>query len=220
VTERYEQRALMVPPDAIEIVLVRHGASAAAVPGESFELLEGHANPELSSVGREQALRVAGRLEREPLQALYTSRLIRTVETASPLAERLGLEPAAIADLDEVHLGDWEGGEFRIRGHRGDPEFLRVLQEERWDVIPNAESSQALAERVRRGIDRIIGAAGTGATVAAFLHGGVIGEVCRQATQSRPFAFIHADNCSISRLVVLGNGRWLLRSFNDTAHLA
>ena len=39
------------------------------------------------------------------------------------------------------------------------------------------------------------------------------------ATDSRPFAFIHSDNCSITRLVVLGDGRWLLRSFNDTAHL-
>jgi 2,3-bisphosphoglycerate-dependent phosphoglycerate mutase len=51
------------------------------------------------------------------------------------------------------------------------------------------------------------------------LHGGVIGEICRQATRSRPFAFVHADNCSISRLVVLPGGRQLLRSFNDTAHL-
>jgi 2,3-bisphosphoglycerate-dependent phosphoglycerate mutase len=48
----------------------------------------------------------------------------------------------------------------------------------------------------------------------------VIGEVCRQATESRPFAFIHADNGSLSRLVILPGGRWLLRSFNDTAHLA
>jgi probable phosphoglycerate mutase len=47
----------------------------------------------------------------------------------------------------------------------------------------------------------------------------VIGEICRQATQSRPFAFVHADNCSITRLVVLADGRWLLRSFNDVAHL-
>jgi 2,3-bisphosphoglycerate-dependent phosphoglycerate mutase len=48
----------------------------------------------------------------------------------------------------------------------------------------------------------------------------VIGEICRQATSSRPFAFVHADNASLSRLVVFGDRRWLLRSFNDTAHLA
>jgi 2,3-bisphosphoglycerate-dependent phosphoglycerate mutase len=39
------------------------------------------------------------------------------------------------------------------------------------------------------------------------------------ATSSRPFAFIHADNGSISRLVVHPDGTWLLRSFNETRHL-
>ena len=50
-------------------------------------------------------------------------------------------------------------------------------------------------------------------------HGGVIAEICRQATASRPFAFVHADNCSISRVVVFADGRRMLRSFNDTNHL-
>ena len=218
--ERYEQRAFVVPPDATEIVLVRHGASQDAVPGEPFELLEGHADPALSPVGEQQAQKVAERLADEPLQAIYTSRLTRTVQTAGPLAERLGLQPTALPELNEVKLGDWEGGEFRIRGYRGDPLFFRVLEEERWDVIPNGESNEALGERVRTGIERMVAEAGTGVSVAAFVHGGVIGELCRQATESRPFAFVHADNCSVSRLIVLGNGRWLLRSFNDTSHLA
>jgi hypothetical protein len=47
----------------------------------------------------------------------------------------------------------------------------------------------------------------------------VIGELCHQATSSRPFAFAHSDNASITRLVVFPGGRWLLRSFNDIAHL-
>ncbi|MDQ3630349.1 MAG: histidine phosphatase family protein, partial [Actinomycetota bacterium] len=61
-------------------------------------------------------------------------------------------------------------------------------------------------------------ASGSG-TAVAVVHGGVVGELCRQATDSRPFAFIHADNGSITRLVVLGGGGLLLRSFNDTSHL-
>ena len=56
--------------------------------------------------------------------------------------------------------------------------------------------------------------------VAAIVHGGVIGEVCRQATGSRPFAFVHSDNGSFTRLIVSAEGGWLLRSFNETAHLA
>ena len=56
--------------------------------------------------------------------------------------------------------------------------------------------------------------------VAAIVHGGVIGEICRQATGSRPFAFVHSDNGSFTRLIVSPDGGWLLRSFNETAHLA
>ena len=59
-----------------------------------------------------------------------------------------------------------------------------------------------------------------GATSVAVVHGGVIGELARQATRSRPFAFVHADNASITRLVAFADGRRLLRSFNDTAHLS
>ena len=87
-------------------------------------------------------------------------------------------------------------------------------------MIPGAETMESFALRVRAGIDAVVAAAGPDATVAAIVHGGVIGEVCRQATDSRPFAFVHDDNASLSRLVVLPGGRWLLRSFNDTAHLA
>ena len=77
-----------------------------------------------------------------------------------------------------------------------------------------------LAERVGRGLDAMLAAIGPGATGAAVLHGGVIGELCRQVTRSRPFAFIHADNGSITRVVAFATGHRLLRSFNDTAHLA
>jgi 2,3-bisphosphoglycerate-dependent phosphoglycerate mutase len=125
-----------------------------------------------------------------------------------------------VPELREVHLGEWEGGEYRIRMAEGDPLALRALAEERWELIPGAESGAALAARVRAGVDAIVARLGAGATGAAILHGGVIGEICRQATSSRPFAFVHADNASLSRLVVFGDGRWLLRSFNDTAHLA
>ncbi len=96
---------------------------------------------------------------------------------------------------------------------------MRVLIEERWDLIPNAEPAEEVAERVRAGIARLVEGIGAGRSGAAVVHGGIIGEICRQATGSRPFAFLHADNTSISRLVVFGDGRWLLRTFNDVAHL-
>lgn len=199
---------------------MRHGASQPAVPGEPFPLLDGHGNPALSAEGEEQAIYVAERLATEPLTGVFVTTLQRTAQTAEPLAAVLGVEPVVVPELREVFLGEWDGGEFRIRTAEGDPIAIQAVLEERWEVIPGAETMEAFATRVRTGIETVAAAAGRDTTVAAIVHGGVIGEVCRQATESRPFAFIHADNGSLTRLVILPGGRWLLRSFNDTAHLA
>jgi probable phosphoglycerate mutase len=219
VSDRYPQRPFTPPPDATEVLLVRHGASQAAVPGERFELVEGHADPPLSEQGEAQALAVCERLEAEDPDALFVTPLQRTSQTAAELVRRTGIEPVVVPELREVRLGDWEGGELRIRAANGDPQFLAMLEQERWDVIPNAEPMEEFADRVRAGLRTVVEITGPGRVAAAFVHGGVIGELCRQATSSRAFAFIHADNCSITRLVAFADGRLLLRSFNDTSHL-
>ena len=120
-SQTYRQRAFAVPPDATELIVIRHGASAALEPGESFELVEGHGDPPLAPEGREQAERVAERLAAEPIRRLFVTPLQRTAQTAAPLAAATGLEPEVIADLREVHLGEWEGGEYRRRMHERDP---------------------------------------------------------------------------------------------------
>jgi probable phosphoglycerate mutase len=219
-TRDYHQRAFELPAGANEVILVRHGASEPAVPGRSFPLLDGHGDPALAPEGEAQAERVAERLAGERLSGLFVTGLRRTLQTVAPLVARTGLEPVTVPELREVRLGDWEGGEFRIRMAEGDPVALRAVEEERWDVIPGAETMESLTARVRAGVDAVIASAGPGRVVAAVVHGGIIGEICRQATDSRPFAFVHSDNGSLTRLVVFGPDRWLLRSFNDTAHLA
>jgi probable phosphoglycerate mutase len=215
----YPQRPFTAPAGSTEIIVVRHGASAALAEGERFPLVGGHSDPPLAPEGHEQARLVAERLAGESLRAILVTPLQRTTQTAAPLAEGAGLQPRVVEDLREVHLGEWEGGEYRIRLAERDPVAMRALMEERWDLIPGGEPMDRLAERVARGVETLFEAAGTGGTAVAVLHGGVIGEVCRQVTGSRPFAFIHADNASITRVVQLPTGHRLLRSFNDTAHL-
>ena len=217
--ETYHQRQFALPPGATEVILVRHGASAPAVRGEPFPLLDGHGDPPLAPDGAAQAEAVAVRLAREDLRAIFVTPLQRTHASAAPLSARTGLPPAVVPDLVEVSLGEWEGGEFRIRMAEGDPIAIQAVAEERWEVIPGAETMEALAQRVRVGIQAVVALAGPDTRVAAIVHGGVIGEICRQATGSRAFAFVHADNGSLTRLIVLPDGGWLLRSFNDTAHL-
>jgi probable phosphoglycerate mutase len=92
-----------------------------------------------------------------------------------------------------------------------------MFAEQRWDVIPGAESTVDFAARISRGIRRIA-AAHPDQRVVVVVHGGVIGTLLSTATGAQGFAFIGADNASISQLVVAGD-RWILRRFNDTAHL-
>jgi probable phosphoglycerate mutase len=92
-----------------------------------------------------------------------------------------------------------------------------MAEQERWDVVPGAESNALVAARVGPAIERIARSHG-GERVVVFAHGGTIGAVLAMATGSRPFAFIGSDNAAISRIVVVGT-RWVLRGFNDRSHL-
>lgn len=213
----YPQRRFRRPPESTEILLVRHGESEPAVPGRAFPLVDGHGDPALSPEGRDQAERLAGRLADRKLDAIYVTTLRRTAETAAPLAEVTGLVPRVEADLREVHLGEWEGGLFRQRVAEGHPIALRMVAEERWEVIPGAEAHDGFRARVRAGVERVV-AAHPGQRVAVVSHGGVIGMVVAEAVGGRPFTFVGADNASITHLVVTAE-RWIVRRFNDTAHL-
>jgi probable phosphoglycerate mutase len=213
----FSQRPYVGPPGSTELVLVRHGASADSIEGETFELVEGQGDPPLSDVGRHQAELVAARLGHELFDGMYVSTLRRTAETAAPLVDRTGMTPVVDADLREVFLGEWEGGLLRQKAADHDPLLEKVFAERRWDVVPGAESREEFGGRLRRAIDRIT-AAHPGGRVVVFSHGAAIGEVLAQTTESEPFAFLGADNASISKIVVTAE-RWVLRGYNDTSHL-
>ncbi|WP_149262127.1 histidine phosphatase family protein [Actinomadura sp. K4S16] len=219
----YRQTPYRAPDGATEVLLIRHGASAPARPDRPFPLVDGHGDPDLAPEGREQAERVGERLAAahldggERLDAVYVTPLRRTAETAAPLVRRLGLEPRVEPGLREVHLGEWEGGLFRKKVAENDPVAQRMFAEERWDVIPGAEGNEVFAARVEESLARLA-AAHAGGRIAVFTHGGVIAQALAAAAGARPFAFLGADNGSISRLVRLG-GLSAVRGFNDISHL-
>jgi len=216
-TRRYRQLRFTRPPGAAEILLVRHGESQAARPEEPFPLVDGQGDPELDENGHEHARLVADRLAGEDIAAIYVTNLRRTAQSAAPLARRLGLEPVVEADLREVHLGEWEGGEFRRHVSEGHPIAVRMREEQRWDVRPGAEPTEQFSARVRGAINRIA-ARHPDQCVAVFTHGGTIGQILADASGSRPFAFSGSDNGAVSHLVVLQE-RWIIRRYNDTGHL-
>ncbi|EWC64239.1 Phosphoglycerate mutase [Actinokineospora spheciospongiae] len=217
-TTEYRQSRFVPPPGATELLLVRHGESAPARPDRLFPLVDGQGDPELAPDGVVQARRVGARLAAAGVGAIYVTNLRRTAQTAAPLAEATGLAAVVERDLREVHLGEWEGGALRWKVAEGDPLVARMRAEQRWDVIPGAEGLDALRERIGAAVRRIH-AAQPGRRVAVFTHGGVIAQVLAVATGAAPFAFLGADNGSLSHVVVDGDS-WRVRRFNDTAHLA
>lgn len=213
----YPQSRFQPPPGALELLLVRHGESEAYVEGKPVPLVGGQADPPLSPEGRDQAERVCARLAGMTIDAIYVTPLQRTGQTATPLASRLGVAPVVEQDLREVYLGEWEGGRYRKMVADRHPTARQMFTQERWEIVPGAETSASLATRVHAAIERLA-ARHPGQRVAAFAHGGVIAQALALASGSRPFAFLTVDNASISQIVVTGD-RWIVRGFNDTAHL-
>jgi 2,3-bisphosphoglycerate-dependent phosphoglycerate mutase len=215
--EVYRQYRFSLPPGATDLLIVRHGESAAARVDQPAPRADGHSDPPLAPEGVEQAGRLADRLAHEHIDAIYVTSLQRTAQTAAPLALRLGLEPAVEADLREVFLGEWEGVAFRKYVAEGHPTAVQMFLEKRWDVIPGAESNDVFAGRVRAGMERII-ARHPGERVVVVVHGGVIGQMMSLASGAPAFSFIGADNASVTQIVAMPQP-WVIRRFNDTAHL-
>jgi probable phosphoglycerate mutase len=216
----YPQYRFRIPEGACDILLVRHGESAAMPAGGGGfpTTASGQADPDLAPAGREQAVLVSARLAKAGLEALYVSSLRRTQQTVAPLVEQTDLKPIILEDLREIELGEWEGGEFRRLANNKDPRMMRLLRNGDWSQVPGAEDAKAFAERVRRAITRIA-AEHPNQRVAVICHGGVIGQVIALASGSSTLAFMGCDNSSISQIIV-HDGHWIVRRFNDTEHLS
>lgn len=91
------------------LLLVRHGTNdwvhgrlAGWTPGV-------HLNED----GRNQATALAERLAFMPIDAIYSSPLDRTMETAQPLASARSMPIHLIEGLGEVKYGEWQGAELK-----------------------------------------------------------------------------------------------------------
>lgn len=216
-TKQYRQHRFELPDGMCDMLLIRHGESMPYVEGVPHPQKDGQSDPHLHPMGHKQAEAVCERLKNQHFDALYVSTLTRTHQTAAPLAKALGMTPGIEKDLREIYLGEWDSGTFRIKMAERDPLYLRALEEQEWGLVPGAETTAQLEERVSEGLRRIA-ANHPNERLAVFVHGGVIGAAFSVATSARSFAFIGAENGSISRLAV-GEERMIARTFNDVSHL-
>jgi probable phosphoglycerate mutase len=194
----------------LEVLLIRHGESKAVVPGSPESV-----DPPLSDRGREQAGALADRLRGKAFTAVYSSDLERAAATARAFAGAVAV--VTRPDLREVHLGDWENGEFRRRAAAGDPDYLAFVAAGRWDAIPNAEVDEDVRARMHAALTDIAATHPSG-SVAVVCHSGVINAWLAHHTGSRRSMVASIDNTSITQLRTDGE-RWLLLGVNDRHHL-
>ncbi|MET9252874.1 bifunctional RNase H/acid phosphatase [Streptomyces sp. NPDC003717] len=210
------------PPDMgapATFVLLRHGETP-LTPQKRFSG-SGGSDPALSAVGREQAARVAESLARRgTVQAIVSSPLARTRETAGVVAARLGLEVAVDEGLRETDFGAWEGLTFAEVRERH-PDDLDA-----WLASPDArptgggESFAATGARVAAARDRLV-AAYAGRTVLLVSHVTPIKTLIRLALGAPPESLFRMElsAASLSAVAHYADGGASLRLFNDTSHL-
>lgn len=89
----------------MRLILVRHGRTDSNV---SLLLDTGMPGADLDSSGLEQAASLVERLSEHPIEAVFVSDLVRTQQTARPLAQARGLEPRVLPGLREIPAGEDE----------------------------------------------------------------------------------------------------------------
>jgi len=128
------------------ILLIRHGENDLVGKSLAGRLLGVHLNDR----GRQQAEAIAEQLSKAPIKALYSSPLERAMETAQPLAERLGMDIQIKPGLIEVDYGEWEGKTFQQLKRL---KLWKTVQTNPAEVrFPGGESLQ---EAQQRGCDEI-----------------------------------------------------------------
>lgn len=149
------------------ILLARHGETDWNAVGR----WQGHTDRSLTERGRRQAAELADRLANVVINAVYSSDLLRAVETAEPVAKRLGLLLQTLPELREVDVGTW-AGLTRDEVAERFPEGFRRWSE--WQTgWEDGETYDEMGERVVGAILRLAGEQ-EGGRILVVSHGGAI----------------------------------------------
>jgi broad specificity phosphatase PhoE len=154
------------------LLLARHGETDWNRNGR----FQGHADPPLNEYGRRQARALAELLASEPLEAIYSSDLLRAQETAQIIAMHRGMDVVVDPQLRERDVGKWSG----LTRSQIEERFPGEVQAWREGRVLVGETREALTERVLAATRRISAAHPVG-QVLVVSHGGAL-RMLRHAT--------------------------------------
>ncbi len=136
----------------IKIYIARHGETTWNEEGR----IQGRSDPGLSPKGYVQSLDLCHHLKDRPLSAIYTSTRQRSILTAEPLANRLGLTIRCQPELDEIAFGILEGKLLHHFDEEVKLEWERFKDDRFVYRIPGAENYADVANRVRPFAERLL----------------------------------------------------------------
>jgi broad specificity phosphatase PhoE len=182
-----------------EVLLARHGET----DWNRESRFQGHADPPLNDLGRQQAAELADALANEELAAVYSSPLRRALETAEIVAARHELRAIPLEGLREVDVGSWQGLTRDEVEQRFPEQFERWLDYgQGWD---DGESYEQMGLRVIAALQELA-ARHDGGQIVALTHGGPI-----RAALAQSAGITHAEarrrgpvigNCFVASFVV------------------
>ncbi len=197
------------------VYLVRHGQTE-----WNRELrFRGRADILLNENGRNQASAIADALTDKGINAIYTSPLRRSIETARPAAGFFHLDITTVQGLIDINYGEWEGLAYDVVRQR----YANLYREweERPDTVkfPNGESLDEVKRRSFSAFTEIV-EENAGKSILIIPHR-VINKVLLCALLglgNSHFWRIRQDTGCINAIEYSEN-RFVLVTMNDTCHL-
>lgn len=178
----------------------------------------------LSHCGRLQAEKLADYFSRRKLDAIFSSPLLRCLETAEPVSRLKGLPVRKVEGLVEIDMGLWDGKSLE-EIFREDPGMASAWLERPGSVtIPGGENFESVRKRSVEAVKKILGEIDEAGEVLVVSHGGPIRTIlCEALGLDTDLMFkMRIDLCSVSA-VSFGDGEYpgnlMVVLVNDTCHL-
>ena len=191
----------------MELILIRHGLPEKIINDDGSP-----ADPPLSSMGLQQADKMADWLTDLEIDCLYSSPMQRAMQTAAPLASQKGLE---------VRIRDGVAEYDQQSEHYIPVEQLKEQDYERWMRLMKGDVDidfPAFAKNVCDTLDEIV-AENRGRRVAVTCHGGVINVWAAHVIGFEAKMFFNPNYTSINRFMAASSGEKSVISLNEHVHL-